>query len=81
MKRIRPILDTGTSVLFEGQVRKAIIKEGLIASGIDRAHVILVDCDDDVRMRRFTADRAQPNLASAEMLSCTGVRGLRHPFN
>jgi predicted kinase len=69
MERIQPIVDTGMSVLFEGQMRIAFIREGLIASGIDRAHLILVDCDDDVRMKRLTTDRAQPNLASAEMLN------------
>lgn len=33
-------------VLFEGQMRLAFVREGLLAAGIADARVILVDCDD-----------------------------------
>jgi energy-coupling factor transporter ATP-binding protein EcfA2 len=69
MKRIRSILDAGVSVVFEGQMRIAFIQEGLIAAGIGQSHLILLDCADGDRVRRLTADRGQPELASAEMLN------------
>jgi hypothetical protein len=67
MKRIRPVLDAGVCVLFEGQMRISFIHEGLTAAGIGHAHLILVDCSDDDRVRRLTVERGQPELASIEM--------------
>jgi dephospho-CoA kinase len=59
--RVRP-------VLFEGQMRLAFVREGLLAAGIDDARVILVDCDDATRTRRLTANRNQPELANPTMM-------------
>jgi chloramphenicol 3-O-phosphotransferase len=69
MKRIRPVLDAGMCILFEGQMRIAFIQEALTAAGIGHARLILVDCADDDRVRRLTVDRGQPELASIEMLN------------
>ena len=39
-------------VLFEGQMRLAFVREGLLAARITDARVILVDCDDAVHRQR-----------------------------
>jgi dephospho-CoA kinase len=67
IKRIKPILDAGVSVLFEGQMRIAFVTEALASSRIDRARIILVDCDDETREGRLHLDRMQPELASERM--------------
>jgi adenylate kinase family enzyme len=68
MEKVRPILSAGKSVLFEGQMRIAFIKEALAASQIPNARIILLDCDDATRQRRLT-DRNQPDLANPTMLN------------
>ena len=55
-------------VLFEGQMRLAFVREGLLAAGIANARVILVDCDDATRTHRLTAIRNQPELANPNMM-------------
>jgi RNase adaptor protein for sRNA GlmZ degradation len=67
-ERIRPGLDAGTNVLFEGQMRIAFIREALAASRIDSARIILVDCNDEVRIERLTHHRRQPELADPNMM-------------
>ena len=57
------------AVLFEGQMRLAFIREGRLAAGLADVHLILVDCDDEIRMRRLVANRNQPELANATMLN------------
>jgi adenylate kinase family enzyme len=67
MERIKPILDAGGSVLFEGQMRIAFVTEALASSRIDKARIILVDCDDETREARLRLERVQPELASERM--------------
>ena len=69
MTRVAGVLRTGRPVLFEGQMRPAFVVEALAACGISRARLVLVDCDDAVRVRRLTEDRRQPELADANMLN------------
>ena len=68
MERIAAILRAGTSVLFEGQMRMAFIYEALAFSGIESAHILLVDCDDATRLGRLHVNRNQPELANADMM-------------
>ena len=56
------------AVLFEGQMRLAFVREGLLA-GIADSHTMLVDCDDETRTRRLVAIRNQPELANATMMN------------
>lgn len=69
IERIAPVLRAGTSVLFEGQMRIAFIREALTRSGIEGAHILLVDCDDTTRSARLHLDRNQPELANADMMA------------
>jgi adenylate kinase family enzyme len=67
-KRIAHILKSGDSVLFEGQMRIAFIKEALATHDIVGARVILVECDDKTRTARLMNDRQQPALANDNMM-------------
>jgi dephospho-CoA kinase len=58
MTRIAAMSSQNRPVLFEGQMRLAFVREGLLAAGIANARVILVDCDDATRTHRLTG-RAQ----------------------
>jgi energy-coupling factor transporter ATP-binding protein EcfA2 len=69
MERIAIKLRAGTSILFEGQMRIAFIHEALAVSGIENAHIILMDCDDATRRTRLYDDRNQPDLANADMMN------------
>jgi dephospho-CoA kinase len=69
IRRIRTILDQGISVLFEGQMRIAFIREALAENEITSAHVILVDCDDATRAHRLRVHRSQPDLANSDMMN------------
>ncbi len=69
MERIAVMLQSGTSVLLEGQMRIAFIHDGLAISGIRGAHVVLVDCDDATRAARLHTERNQPELANADMMA------------
>jgi hypothetical protein len=64
IRRIRPVLEIGLSVILEGQMRIAFINEGLRVSGIGSAQTILVDCDDDVRSKRLSGEHPQPTGSS-----------------
>ena len=68
MERIAAMRGGPRPVLFEGQMRLAFVREGLLAAGITEARVILVDCDDATRTRRLVTDRAQPELANPDMM-------------
>jgi dephospho-CoA kinase len=68
MARIEAISGQRRPVLFEGQMRLAFVREGLLAAGIASARVILVDCDDTTRTHRLTANRNQPELANSTMM-------------
>src|SRR5262249_44595018 len=67
MKRIAQIIRDGVTVVFEGQMRIHFIEEAVASAGISDVRIILVDCSDDARIRRLSADRQQPGLASATM--------------
>jgi dephospho-CoA kinase len=63
-------LNRGTSsVLFEGQIRIAFLKEGLLAAGILDAEIVLIDCDDATRTERLIRHRNQPELVKPTMMS------------
>ena len=66
-ERIAAILRAGRSVVFEGQMRIAFIREALEISGITNAHIILVECDDCTRDHRLIRYRKQPELANESM--------------
>ena len=66
--RIVPLLQSGKSVLFEGQMRIAFIQEALTVHRLSHARVILVDCDDATRAARLAEDRRQPELADESMM-------------
>lgn len=68
MERIAPMLAEGKTVLFEGQMRIAFIRQALTASKIENARILCVECDDSTRMRRLTHDRLQPELANESMM-------------
>lgn len=63
----RPVLLSGRSVLFEGQMRIAFVQEALAAQQITHARVICVECSDETRTARLTHDRQQPELANEGM--------------
>lgn len=68
IERIAPIIAAGGQVLFEGQMRIAFIRDALNASGIEKARILCVDCDDATRRERLTHYRLQPELASESMM-------------
>lgn len=68
MERIAPMLEPGKTVLFEGQMRIAFIREALAASRIEDARVLCVECDESTRRQRLTRDRLQPELADENMM-------------
>lgn len=55
-------------VLLEGQMRIAFIRDALAQYGREDGRIILVDCEDIVRMARLARDRIQPELATSGML-------------
>jgi hypothetical protein len=68
MDRISAMRGGDRPVLFEGQMRLGFVREGLLAAGLTEARVILVDCDDATRTRRLVTNRAQPELATPDMM-------------
>jgi dephospho-CoA kinase len=68
MDRIAGMLRAGESVLLEGQMRIAFIREAIAASKIANARILLIDCDNDCRISRLT-DRGQPQLATWDMMN------------
>jgi chloramphenicol 3-O-phosphotransferase len=67
--RIVPILHSGRSVLFEGQMRIAFVHEALQAARLQNAHILLIDCDTATRSRRLIVDRRQPDLANRQTMN------------
>ena len=67
IERLAPIVKSGRSVLFEGQMRIAFVEEALAAQQIRQAHIILIECSDAVRAARLIHDREQPELANDSM--------------
>lgn len=68
LDRIAPVLLTGQSVLFEGQMRIAFIQEALETQEITHARVICVECSEEARISRLTHNRQQPELADEGMM-------------
>ena len=68
LERIEPMLAEGKTVLFEGQMRIAFIREALTAFKIENAHILCVECDDSARVRRLIHDKLQPELANESMM-------------
>ena len=68
LERIAPTLAEGRTVLFEGQMRVAFLREALAALKIENARILCVECDDSTRTRRLTQDRFQPELANESMM-------------
>jgi hypothetical protein len=68
LERIAPIVATGQTVLFEGQMRIAFIREALTTFAIQNVRILCVECDDATRSRRLTEDRLQPELANESMM-------------
>jgi dephospho-CoA kinase len=62
--RIADSRDSNRPALFEGQMRIAFVRAGLLSAGIADARVVLVDCDDETRMHRLLTYRNQPELAN-----------------
>jgi predicted kinase len=68
LERIAPIVAAGQTVLFEGQMRIAFIREALSTFAIQNARILCVECDDATRSRRLAQDRLQPELADEGMM-------------
>jgi len=68
LERIAPVVAAGQTVLFEGQMRIAFIREALTIFAIQNARILCVECDDATRSRRLTQDRLQPELANESMM-------------
>ena len=66
-ERIAPVAETGKPVLFEGQMRIAFVREALTLYSLERARVLLVECDDATRDARLIHERLQPELANENM--------------
>ena len=79
IERLAEILALGRSVLFEGQMRLAFIREGLEVCRIARSHTFLVDCDDATRADRLILNRGQPQFAGEPMMAWAGY--LRREFS
>jgi dephospho-CoA kinase len=56
-------------VLLEGQARLSFVAEAIASARLSDHRIILVDCNDAVRVRRLVVDRAQPDPANSEMLA------------
>ncbi|TRB19687.1 AAA family ATPase [Rhizobium rhizogenes] len=69
MARLSPLLTQGRRVLFEGQSRLSFLAEAAEHAGIESYSCILVDCDDEIRTKRLSTDRGQPDLANADMMN------------
>lgn len=69
MATIADRLRAGKNILFEGQTRPSFVAEAASLAGIEAYRLILVDCDDDTRVRRLRDERRQAELANPEMLA------------
>ena len=66
-ERIAEELAAGKSVVFEGQMRIAFVREALTTFEIAQARIVCVECDDVTRTRRLSRDRLQPELGNESM--------------
>jgi thymidylate kinase len=76
MAKLAPLSGSGRGLLFEGQTRLSVLAEAAAAVGITAYLPILLDCDDETRLRRLSLERQQPSLANENMI--TWANYLRH---
>ena len=69
MAKLAEIGGAGRPLLFEGQTRLSSLVQGATQAGGFAYEAILVDCDDQTRIRRLGVDRAQPELADSNMMN------------
>jgi len=69
MARLAPLSGSGRALLFEGQTRLSCLADGAKAAGGLAYRPILVDCDDNTRLRRLVHEREQPDLANETMMN------------
>ena len=69
MARIAAMSDRGRGILFEGQMRFALLHVAIQAAGLSDHRLILVDCDETTRIERLEINRRQPELANADMMN------------
>ncbi len=69
MAKLAQLSKTGRKLLFEGQTRLSFLAEGDAAAGGLAYLPILVDCDDETRLKRLASERGQPELANDNMMN------------
>ncbi|HEY4211586.1 MAG TPA: AAA family ATPase [Steroidobacteraceae bacterium] len=69
MAKLAQLCGSERGVLFEGQTRLSFLAEAAEAAGITTYFPILVDCDDETRVRRLSRERQQPGLASEHLVT------------
>jgi hypothetical protein len=69
MAKLAPLCGSGPGLLFEGQTRLSFLAEAAEAAGIAAYSPILVDCDDETRVRRLSLDRQQVELVNENMMN------------
>jgi energy-coupling factor transporter ATP-binding protein EcfA2 len=69
MAKLAPLCGSGHELLLEGQTRLSFLAEAAEAGGITAYSPILVDCDDETRVRRLSLERQQPELVSDNMMT------------
>jgi shikimate kinase len=69
MVKLAPHCGSGQGVLFEGQTRLSFLAEAAASAGITAYSSLLVDCDDEMRFRRLSVKRQQPELANENMMT------------
>ena len=69
MAKLAPLSGCGRGVLFEGQTRLSFLAEAAAAAGIAAYLPILLDCDDETRVRRLSHERQQPALLNENVMT------------
>lgn len=69
ISKIQQQSDNESCIIFEGQMRIAYLKEALKKGSLNKVQIILLDCTDEVRKKRLSIDRKQPELANEQMMS------------
>jgi len=69
MAKLAPLWGSGAGLLFEGQTRLSFLAEAAEAAEIASFSPILVDCDDETRVKRLYLERQQPELANEKMMN------------
>ena len=72
MAKLAPLSRSGRRLLFEGQTRLRFLAEGAEAAGVPAYLPILVDCDHEIRSRRLSLERQQPELVNESMMNWAG---------